>query len=93
MRLESRLRKLEQTSAAVPGRQVIFPGRSHEEADQEAKAMIERGEMRADDFVLGIRAWPLGPPQIHPLSCTTAEYCAWLDTLPEPDRNETGGAR
>ena len=89
MRMEARLRKLERTSSAVLGRQVIFPGRSHEEADQEAKAMIERGEMRADDFVLGIRAWPLGPVSICPLPCTTAEYCAWLDTLPEPDRNET----
>jgi hypothetical protein len=80
--MEARLRKLERTSAAVLGRQVIFPGRSQEEAEREAKAMIERGEITADNFVLGITAWPLGPPQIHPLPCTTAAYCAWLDTLP-----------
>jgi hypothetical protein len=87
--MEARLRKLEQTSSAVLGRQVIFPGRSHEEAEREARAMVERGELAADDFVLGIRAWPLGPVSIRQLSCTKAEYCAWLDALPEPDRNET----
>ena len=89
MSMESRFRKLEQTSSALPGREVIFPGLSQEGAEREARAMVERGEMRADDFVLGIRAWPLGPVSICPLPCTTAEYCAWLDTLPEPDRNET----
>jgi hypothetical protein len=93
MRMEARLRKLERTSAAVLGREVVFPGLSQEDAEREARAMVERGEIAADDFVLGIRAWPLGPVRIRQLPCTTAEYCAWLDTLPEPDRNETGGAR
>jgi hypothetical protein len=87
--MEARLRKLERTSSAVLGRQVIFPGRSQDEAEREAKAMIERGEIAADDFVLGIRAWPLGPVSIRQLPCTTADYRAWLDTLPEPDRNGT----
>jgi hypothetical protein len=89
MRMESRLRKLEQTPSLVFGREVVFPGLSQEDAEREARAMVERGEIAADDFVLGIRAWPLGPVRIRRLPCTTAEYCAWLDTLPEPDRNET----
>jgi len=46
MRMEARLRKQEQTSAAVLGREVVFPGLSQRQ-----------------------------------LPCTTAEYCAWLDTL------------
>jgi hypothetical protein len=51
--------------------------------------MVERGEIAADDFVLGIRAWPLGPVSIRQLPCTTAEYIAWLDAQPEPNENET----
>src|SRR5688500_197035 len=54
------------------------PGLSQEDAEREARAMIERGEIAADDFVLGIINWSLGPVRIRPLPCTTAEYCAWL---------------
>ena len=83
MRMEARSRKLEQTSSAVLGREVVFPGLSQEDAEPEARAMVERGEIAADDFVLGVRAWPLGKISIRQLPCTTAEYCAWLDALPE----------
>ena len=83
MRMEARLRKLEQTSSAVFGREVVVPGLSQEDAEREARAMVERGEIAADDFVLGVRAWPLGQISIRQLPCTTAEYCAWLDALPE----------
>jgi hypothetical protein len=31
----------------------------------------------------------LGPPDIHKLPCTTAEYIGWLDAQPEPNQNET----
>ena len=89
MSMESRLRKLEQTSSALPGREVIFPGLSQEDAEREARAMVERGEIAADDFVLGIRRWPLGPVSIRQLPRTTAEYIAWLDAQPEPNENET----
>src|SRR5829696_8373204 len=67
MRRESRLRKLEQTSSAVLGREVVFPGLSQEDAEREARAMVERG--------LGVRACPLGKISIRQLPCTTAEYC------------------
>ena len=33
--------------------------------------MVERGEIAADDFVLGVRAWPLGRFSIRQLPCTT----------------------
>jgi hypothetical protein len=83
MRMEARLRKLERTSSAVLGREVVFPGLSQEEAEREARAMVERGELASDDLVLGDPMAPPGRPQIRQLPCTTAEYCAWLDALPE----------
>ena len=55
MRMEARLRKLEQTPFAVLWREVVFPGLSQEDAEREARAMVERGEIAADDFVLGVR--------------------------------------
>ena len=82
MRMEARLRKLEQTSSAVLGREVVFPRLSQEDAEREARAMVERGELASDDLVLGGPMAPLGRPQIRQLPCTTAAYCAWLDTLP-----------
>jgi hypothetical protein len=76
--MEARLRKLEQT--AVLGREVVFPGLSQKDAEREARAMVERGELASDDLVLGDPMAPLGRPQIRQLPCTAA-YCAWLDTL------------
>ena len=81
MRTAARLRKLEREIQPALGREVIFPGRTHEEAEQEAKAMIERGEIAADDMVLGNPREPFGKPWIRVLPCTNAEYRAWLDTL------------
>ena len=85
MRLATRLRKLERKSPPPLGRQVIFPGRSHEEAEREAQAMIERGEIAKTDMVLGRPNEPFGPPWIHHLPYTNAEFCAWLETLPDPE--------
>ena len=83
MRMEARLRKLERTSSAVLGREVVFPGLSQEDAEREARAMVERGELAAMTSFLATR-WPRSAdPQIRQLPCTTAEYCAWLDALPE----------
>jgi hypothetical protein len=76
------LRKLEQKAGTGRGRIVHFPGRSHEQAEREAKAMIERGEIAADDMVLGSPREPCGPTWIQELRCTNAEFHAWLDTLP-----------
>ena len=84
MRLAARLRKLERKSAPPLGRHVIFPGRSHEDTDREAQAMIERSEIAKDDMVLGSPTQPFGPPRFHHLPCTNAEFCAWLETLPDP---------
>jgi hypothetical protein len=89
MSMEARLRRLEQQTAPSLGRVVYFPGLSHAEADHAAKALIERGEIASDDLVIGLSAAPLGPPDIHKLPCTTAEYIAWLDAQPEPNQNET----
>jgi hypothetical protein len=81
--------QVEQQTAPSLGRVVYFPGLSHAEADHAAKALIERGEIASDDLVIGLSAAPLGPPDIHKLPCTTAEYIAWLDAQPEPNQNET----
>jgi hypothetical protein len=82
MRLEARLRKLEQkNSPSSFGREVWFRGRSQEEAEREARAMIGRGEIAADDLVLRDAKAPFGPPWIRELPCTIADYRAWLETL------------
>ena len=83
MRATARLRRLEREIRPALGQEVIFPGRTDEEADQEARAMIERGEIAEDDMVLGHPKEPFGPPWIRKLPCTNAEYRAWLETLPE----------
>ena len=70
MRMEARLRKLERTSAAVLGREVVFPGLSQKDAEREARAMVERGELASDDLVLGDPMAPLGRPHIRQLPCT-----------------------
>jgi hypothetical protein len=46
--------------------------------------MIERSEIANDDMVLGSPNEPFGPPWINHLPCTNAEFCAWLETLPDP---------
>jgi hypothetical protein len=81
MRLEARLRKLEQKAGTGLGCEIWFPGRSQEEAEREARAMIERAEIAADDLVLGDVKASFGPPWIRELPCTNAEYRAWLRTL------------
>jgi hypothetical protein len=81
MRLEARLRKLEQKSGTGLGHEICFPGWSRDEAEREAREMIERGELAADDLVLGDAKAPFGPPRIRELPCTNAEYRAWLETL------------
>jgi hypothetical protein len=81
MRLEARLRKLEQKAGTGLGREICFPGWSWDDAEREAQAMIERGELAADDMVLVHEKAPFGAPWIRELPCTNAEYRAWLDTL------------
>jgi hypothetical protein len=83
MSMETRLRKLEQRLPPTVGRVVTFPGLSQDDAVRAAKSLIVRGEIAADDLVIGIPESPLGKPDIRHLSCTAADYCAWLDTLPE----------
>ena len=46
MRMQARLRRLEQQTAPSLGRVVYFPGLSHAEADHAAKAQIERATFR-----------------------------------------------
>ena len=55
MRRTARLRRLEREMRPALGREVRFPGRTHEEAEREAQAMIERGEIAPDDMVVGFR--------------------------------------
>ena len=83
MSRQTRLRSLERKSPPALGRVVTFPGLSQDDAVRAAKSLIARGEIAADDLVIGIPASPLGKPDIRHLSCTSADYCAWLDTLPE----------
>ena len=82
MRLTARLQKLERKTPAVLSRLVIFPGRSDQEADREAAAMMDRGEIGTNNMVFSSPNQPFGPPRIRELSCTLQEL-AWLDTRPE----------